>query len=1379
MRILNSSLFTSVILTLLFAAGLNAQIITVGSGSYTKTFPGTDAAGRNGFPSGSPQLSGNALGKPVPTNDWWSKLVKENHADNLFNYPFTMKTVNDGLVVSYIPRGVIDDQLPVIVGVTGLSTSRTTVSNYSDWTVTMNWNDGTRLFETTSGIGMPFLYFTKGNSDVAQVKVNLGTVSIQNEMIVVTNLRNGADFAIYAPAGSTWIQNGNTYTSTLNGKNYWSLGFIPLTASNVNAVAVEYKKYAYVFPVKTTASYTYNESSSVLRTDFTVDTDVKEGTHTNMLIGLLPHQWANLAANSAVPQGYSYASIRGELKTMDGNSFSVENKFKGILPTLPYVNNYSVGFNPAALNEKVTALENDQLATWTDSYNEGQVMNRLIQTARIAHETGNVTSRDKMLETVKERLENWLKAESGEKAFLFYYNTTWSALLGYPSGHGQDTNINDHHFHWGYFIHAASFVEQFQPGWAQQFGPMIDLLIRDAATTDRNDSLFPYLRNFSPFAGHSWANGFATFPQGNDQESTSESMQFNSSLIHWGTVTGNKAIRDLGIYLYTTEQTAVEEYWFDVYDRNFPSTQQYSVVSRVWGNNFDNGTFWTNDIAASYGIELYPIHGGSLYLGHNHAYATKLWNEIKANTGIMSNQANDNLWHDVMWKYCAFTNPAEAIGLYNSYPNRNLKFGISDAQTYHWLHSMNALGRVDATVTADYPVAAVFVKDNRKAYVAHNYGNSTLTVTFSDGYKLEVPARRMATNLDVDVRGTISSSFNQAYPGGSVELTAQVTEGNATKVAFYNGVTLVSEVSQAPFKADAAGLGIGVHSFYARIYEGDKYNTTNSVEVVVGEQLPYGGTRWPIPGVIEAGKYDTFEGGSGQNIAYFDLSPGNSGDFRMNESVDVAAVTNEGATVGWINAGEWLEYSVNIAQSGMYSFAFRYASGNSAGGGPFQLMLNGQPISTDITVPSTSSTVWTVWGTKTVNDIPLTAGNHVLRINFSQGEFNLGRMTFTRSGDLPYSVPVANAGDDIKVVLPASSTSLNASASSETGGKTLSYTWTQVFGPSVVTYSNANAAQTTISNLREGMYKFNLTVTNTEQRTATDEVFVMVTSTPNVAPNVSITNPAANASFRQGEDVNITAVASDFDGSVQRVEFYQNGQLLGSDDTAPYSYQWKPNPGTYQLTAKAIDNEGGTGSSQAVTITVSEVKSCTVNSKNASQGSFSIGYICTWETVNTDVIITWELLDDKAGVIAYLWTPTPFSEKQMNSIGNKKFQTTLSNQTPGATLTFASKFAFAGGMAVTSYLSYQVGKNCNATSVEQVIDVPQFFYPNPVQDQIHFNVGEGSHLLTIYSISGVKVMETTIEQGNAADVAQLPAGLYYISVVNENKKQYRAKFIKR
>lgn len=1295
----------AVFLNILLTLNTNAQIVTIGNGGYITTFPGVDAAGRNAYPSGSPQLSGNALGKPVPTNDWWTALIKENFASNLFSYPFTLRTVAAGLVTSYIPSGVIDDLLPVTVGVTGMAATKTTVSDFSDWTVTMNWNDGTHSFEATAGIAMPFLYFTKGSSDVAQVTVTSGTVTISGEMLIITNAKNGADFAVYAPVGSTWTQNAGVYTSSLNGKNYWSLAFIPLTATNVTTVAAEYKKYAYVFPKKATATYSYNENTSVLRTDFSIQTEVKEGTETAMLIGLLPHQWAHLASDSPVPNKYSYASIRGEIKTLAGNSFSVENKFHGILPTLPYVDNYSVGFAPTTLTEKISAIQNDALATWTDSYNEGQMMNRLIQTARIADEMGNTTARDKMLATIKERLEDWLKAESGEVAFLFYYNSTWSTLIGYPGGYGQDGSLNDHHFHWGYFIHAAAFLEQYQPGWAAQWGGMVNMLVRDAASSDRNDAMFPYLRNFSPYAGHCWADGFATFPQGNNQESTSESMQFNSSLIHWGTITGNNAIRDLGIYLYTTEQTAIEEYWMDTHDRNFPTTQQYSLVSRVWGNSIDNGTFWTADIAASYGIEMYPIHGGSLYLGQDTVYVSKLWNEIKSNTGIMSNEANANLWHDVMWEYLAFIDPAKAIELYDSYPNRSLKFGISDAQTYHWLHAMNALGRVDASITANYPIAAAFKLNREITYVAQNYRNTAITVTFSTGYQLQVPAHKMVTSKDCSVSGTITTSFTQAYLGGSVQLNVNISEGTPTKVEFMDGTTSLGIVNEAPYTIEATHLTLGTHGFYAKVYDGTKFNVTNSVEVQVGEQLPFEGTAWTIPGTIEAGKYDKFEGGIGQNISYLDVTTANSGDYRLDEYVDAGYTTAEGATIGWIASGEWLEYTINVSQSGLYSFDFRYASGNVNGGGPFHLELDGQSISDDISVPSTSATLWDVWATKTVSNIPLTAGDHILRVAFSFGEFNLAKMTFTRTGDLPYTVPIAIAGNNIKVILPTTSTTLDGSASTESGGKTLTYAWSQVYGPSTIQFSDKNIDKPTISGLVEGMYLIKLTVTNTDSRSDDDELMVIVSSSENIAPNISLTSPINNSTYSEGKSITITANASDFDGTIQQVDFYQNGTLISSDNTAPYSITWTAEAGNYALTAKAIDNGGAEGTSQTVNVTISPVLTCSETSNEASQGTFTNGYKATFETIGTSVNITFDLLDtDKTGVVAYLWNYTSgFAESSMANTEGNKFSTTLSNLEVGSTITVACKFAYSGGMSVTKQLTYIVGNNCGGTTTDTQI----------------------------------------------------------------------------
>jgi endoglucanase Acf2 len=1179
--------------------GINifGQFVSVGSGSYTTTFPGVDAAARNGYPSGTPPISGNAAGKPVPTNDWWSSLLKNDFVSNLFNYPLAMRTVNAGLVVSYIvpgsgPNGSsapMDDVLPVTVGVTGLNATKCTVSDYSDWTVTMSWNDASHSFNATAGIAMPFLYYTKKATDIAQINIISGSVVISNEMLIITDAKGGADFAVYAPSGSTWTKTGTVYTSNLNGQNYWSMAYIPPTASTVAACANEYKKYAYVFPSNTTVNWNYNETNSVLTTTFTVTKDIKEGTDTTFLMGLLPHQWANLSASSPVPAGYSYPCIRGEIKTMAANSFEVENTFYGILPTLPYLDNYSEGFSPATLNEKVTQLENDGLATWTDSYNEGQVMNRLIQTARIADQMGNTVARDKMVATVKARLEDWLKAESGEVAFIFYYNAAWSALLGYPAGHMQDSNLNDHHFHWGYFIHAAAFIEQFSPGWASQWGSMINLLVRDAASADRSDPKFPFLRSFSPYAGHCWANGFATFPFGNDQESTSESMQFNSSLIHWGTVTGNKEIRDLGIYLYTTEQTAIEEYWLDVHERNFKAGYNFSLCSRIWGNGYDNQTFWTGDIEAAYGIEMYPFHGGSLYLGQDTVYAQKLWDEITVNTGILTNEANPNLWHDVMWEYLSFINPQAAINLYNSNPDRSLKFGISDAQTYYWLHSMNAIGRV-ASITADYPVAAAFFQNGITTYVAHNYSDSPITVTFSDGYALQVPAKKMASSKDVDVSGVIVSDFARAFPQGSVNLSVEISGSGVTKVEFLDGNQLIGSQTEAPFTQKAANLELGIHKMYARVFKGELFNITNIIDIQVGNQVPYSGSPMEIPGVIEAGFYDKFEGGVGQGISYVDVSLANEGDFRIEEYVDAGHSAAEGATIGWISAGEWLEYSVDVKTAGKYSLTFRYASGNSAGGGPFHLELDGKVLSANIPVPTTGK--WETWASKTITNLDIPAGKHILKLFFESGEFNLGKMTFAYTGAPGYLPPLANAGSNVKVLLPATTAVLDGSLSSDPESQPLSYSWEQNYGPSTIIFSDKLLVSPEISNLEAGVYQCRLTVSDGTY-TSFSDVLVIVTDLANLEPYVSITAPANNSSYYESKSIVLGANAIDLDGSISLVEFFDGANKIGEATAAPFTLTWATGSiDNHSITAKATDDAGASTISAAITVVITSAPSC-------------------------------------------------------------------------------------------------------------------------------------------------------------------------------------------
>ncbi len=982
---------------------LSAQIIPIGSGSYTTQLPPADAAGRNNKPAGTPRVSGFAANKAIPTNDWWTGLLSFTNA-NLYNYPLSMRATSSGLVMSYtfLGLGAIDSrqpmgpEQPIIVGLTGLSVTYPTVSNHSDWLVETSWNNGSRQLKATIGNGMPFVYFTKSNSDSASINVSIGTVNIQNEMLLITNSLSSSNFAVYAPVGSIWIKNGNVYTSSLAGKNYFSAVMLPQGA-NAQSTANDFKQYAYVFPTQSIVNYNYTPATALVQTTFTLTTEIKEGPNTSALLGLLPHQWAHLSNNSLKPGTISYQTSRGTMKMLAGNIFIVENKFKGILPTLPNLAKYSLGFDASALQTKINLLKNASLDTWTDSYNEGLAMNKLMQVARIAAQTGNLETKNKILATVKERMEDWLKAESGENAFLFYYNPSWTTLIGFPSGYSSDANINDHHFHYGYFIQTAAAIEEFEPGWSAQWGAMINLMVKDAANWERTDSLFPYLRNFSPYAGHSFASGLLNNePHGNNQESSSEAMNFNASLIQWGQITGNMAMRDLGVYLYTTEQTAIDEYYFNKSKRNFSSNYSQIMCSRVWNDGYDRGTFWTNDIAAMYGIEIFPLTGSSLYLAHDTTYVRTLWNDMKAKTGISTNTPNDNLWFEIYWSYLAMIDPNEAIKLYNNYTSYKPKGGCSDAQTYHWLHTFNSLGFPDANVTANYPIAAVFNKGGVKTYVAQNLGKSAIVVLFSDGFSLNVLPGKLVTNRDVNIQANLVAQQKKINAQGNAFLNVNILEGAVNKVEFYDGLTLLRTVNKAPFQIITPPLNIGIHPFFVKAFINNDYQISNVEEVIVGSQLPYLNKIVSIPNQsIEPGLYDYYEGGIGQGVSYFDNSTTNEvGTFRVPEYVDAGLYASEGYIVEHIEKGEWLSYSVFVEKPGIYDLNFRYSSGIAAGGGPFSILIDTTVIASNIKVNSTSNN-WKIFATKTVNNITLPAGKQILKIRFDEAGFNLGKLTFS------------------------------------------------------------------------------------------------------------------------------------------------------------------------------------------------------------------------------------------------------------------------------------------------------------------------------------------------------------------------------------------------
>jgi endo-1,3(4)-beta-glucanase len=330
----------------------------------------------------------------------------------------------------------------------------------------------------------------------------------------------------------------------------------------------------------------------------------------------------------------------------------------------------------------------------------------------------------------------------------------------------------------------------------------------------------------------------------------------------------------------------------------------------------------------------------------------------------------------------------------------------------------------------------------------------------------------------------------------------------------------------------------------------------------------------------------------------------------------------------------------------------------------------------------------------------------------------------------------------------------------------LTYLWTQNYGPGIVQFSDSTAINPVISGLVEGMYSLTLRVSNTDLRTDAAEILVLVTSLQNALPNVSITSPANNSTFTQGKPVTIIANASDFDGTIQQVDFYQDNTLITSVFAPPFSTLWSPAQGAYDLVAKAIDNSGANSTSQKIHVTIAPLMLCSETSAVASQGTFSVGYICTFETVGTDVTVTFEMLDPKTGLVAYLWKQTPFTESQMVNTAGKVFSSILTGQIPGSVINYACKFAFSGGMAVTKYFSYVVGANCSSTGVEVPVNLSPILYPNPVQDILHLQLPVEINRVIVSDMQGKKLFDKKVTSFYDLDMRSFAEGIYLVQVEN-------------
>lgn len=760
------------------------ELQPVGSGyvALTPTPGETGPTDEQGRPV-SPKVV-SSFDQAPPTHEWWSSLLwsfrGNPHSEPMFPHPLSLQAEAGGLQVGS-PREpevtdrtyFFDHRADLLVGVAGLRAPRTLVVDAADWTVDAAWSDGARGMHVTMGHGLPFVYVTRVRGH-AQVRLApdapLSIVTHEGGALVVEV--EGRPYGLFAPRDATWRleeqPEGTVARSDLAGQAYFSVAALPDTEP---ATIERFTRHAYCYVTGSSVEYHWEPSTGEVAVRYAVSTRQQETGDDRAevpLLALYRHQWLH-ADRALLPERYPTA--RGPMRLLAAADFSTSRPAIGLLPYLPdlsLVSERSFAERSLSSEHSTPTARSDRVARrhrhrhlvarlrmeardelfppglegTRDSYWEGKHLGRAAALVPIADQLGELRLRDHLIERIEHELEDWF---DGKPPRFFYYDRTWRTLIGIPTIYYSGALLNDHHFHYGYYIHAAATVAHYDRAWAEQWAPSVQMLIKDVANWDRDDPRFPFLRHFDPYAGHSWASGTTFFPHGNNQESSGEDLNFAAALALWGTVMDRPEIRDTGLMMVAVSSDAVEQYWYDVDRAIYPAGFDHPGVGIVWGSGAAYDTWFSHLPAFVHGIQLTPMYIGAQWLGRRPDNIRRVLAHARE-----QNEGELLLWRDLFWMLEALVEPEQAYERFAREHWFSPERGSSMTYLDHFIGSMRQLGTIAPDVRADAPMAAVFDKAGMRTWAAYNPRAEPTTVKFSDGMTLRVGARQVGWR-----RGTV------------------------------------------------------------------------------------------------------------------------------------------------------------------------------------------------------------------------------------------------------------------------------------------------------------------------------------------------------------------------------------------------------------------------------------------------------------------------------------------------------------------------------------------------------------------------------------------------------------------------------------------------
>ena len=761
--------------------GINGNIV-LDDGSY---YTGTNSSINH--PVNPSYLESNLLDTAVPSSGWWTSLLVENYGggNGIYTNPLRTAFSNEGLEITnpldgfvqyWNPEGLQTmAQFPIplkdsYLKSTDLNTGYVTrVIDYSDSYVKVamrNSSSGEDAMVVTLVQGSPYVFAETSNKnsltytmdptanieyyDLDGVKITSNSL-LGNGIIVKMVQRHSGYictlpanvgspeytdkyYLVNAPNNSTFNMSNNVLSMSLGDGNY-----ISIAAINDLSEADFYHSHGYTLITDTSIDYEIDYSNSLVYTDYIASTQqLKSDEITNPLQALMPHHYKYSEAEMT---NYSYRTVRGTLKIMEGNYFQTILSFNGLLPgyTLPDNPEFSSADTVTYLEDLDSRTEMndpDNFLNEDAPYWNSKAMYPLSQGIIIADQIGETDLKYTFISKLRYILTDWYTYSGSTDDKYLYYNNAWGSVYYSDDEFGTATSLSDHSFTHGYLIYASAVLAMYDPFFVEDYGMIVDLLLDDYMYPEKDDANFEYLRNFDPWAGHSWAHGFGTFAEGNNLESTSEALNSWNAGYLWALATNDTDRMEAAIYGFTTEISAIKEYWFDYDEENWdPAFGDYvDVAGIVWGGKHDYQTWFGANPTFIYGIQWLPTGEYLTNYALNDADYTKFSSiystYLSAKSGVI------DTWYSNMWAIQAIIDPSVAIAQFDADDILNDDYPSELVGTYWMINALESIGRrnTDIWMEIQMGVTSTIYEDNDSNLYAliWNSSNVVKTVKFYD-----------------------------------------------------------------------------------------------------------------------------------------------------------------------------------------------------------------------------------------------------------------------------------------------------------------------------------------------------------------------------------------------------------------------------------------------------------------------------------------------------------------------------------------------------------------------------------------------------------------------------------------------------------------------